>query len=133
MKYLSTFKYKNAEGKDLWNAIGKAARMPVTSMIDTWLKQPGFPLVEITQDGQTLKLKQKRYLLEHDKKFSKGLWSVPLSVGLENEISKKLFSKKSMSMKLPKNTIGFVANYGRKGFYRVKYDEGILLDLKDVS
>ncbi len=24
----------------------------------------------------------------------------------------------------------FVANYGRQGFYRVKYDEGILLDLK---
>jgi len=77
-----------------------------------------------------LKLKQKRYLLEHDKKFSKGLWSIPVSLGLESEISKKLFTQKSMSVKLPKNTIGFVANYGRKGFYRVKYDEGILLDLK---
>jgi len=129
-RYLSDFKYKNAEGVDLWNAIGKASRMPVTSMINTWLKQPGFPLVEINQDGNLLKLKQKRYLLEHDKKFSKGLWSIPLSLGLENEISKKLFSKKSLSVKLPKNTIGFVANYGRKGFYRVKYDEGILLDLK---
>jgi len=129
-KYLSDFKYKNAEGEDLWNAIGKASRMPVTSMINTWLKQPGFPLVEINQDGNSLKLKQKRYLLEHDKKFSKGLWSIPLSLGLENEISKKLFSKKSLSIRLPKNTIGFVANYGRKGFYRVKYDEGILLDLK---
>jgi len=129
-QYLSDFKYKNAEGKDLWNAIGKASRMPVTSMINTWLKQPGFPLVEINQDGNSLKLKQKRYLLEHDEKFSKGLWSIPLSLGLENEISKKLFSKKSLSIKLPKNTIGFVANYGRKGFYRVKYDEGILLDLK---
>ena len=99
-------------------------------MINTWLKQPGFPLVEINQDGNTLKLKQKRYLLESDKKFSKGLWTIPLSLGLENEITKKLFSKKSMSVKIPKNTIGFVANYGRTGFYRVKYDEGILLDLK---
>ena len=35
-----------------------------------------------------------------------------------------------MSIKIPNNTIGFVANYGRQGFYRVKYDEGILLDLK---
>ncbi len=129
-KYLSDFKYKNAEGVDLWNAIGKASRMPVTSMINTWLKQPGFPLVEINQDGNTLKLKQKRYLLESDKKFSKGLWSIPLSLGLESEISKKLFSKKSMSIKIPNNTIGFVANYGRQGFYRVKYDKGILLDLK---
>jgi tricorn protease interacting factor F2/3 len=129
-KYLSDFKYKNAEGQDLWNAIGKASNMPVSSMVNSWLRQPGFPLIEITQDGNNLKLKQKRYLLEHDKKFSKGLWSIPVSLGLENEISKKLFTKKSMSVKLPKNTIGFVANYGRKGFYRVKYDEGILLDLK---
>ena len=129
-KYLSDFKYKNAKGQDLWDAIGKASNMPVTSMINTWLKQPGFPVVEINQDGSNLKLKQKRYLLESNKKFSKGLWSIPLSLGLETETTKKLFSKKSMSVKLPKNTVGFVANYGRKGFYRVKYDEGILLDLK---
>ena len=129
-KYLSDFKYKNAKGQDLWDAIGKASHMPVTSMINTWLKQPGFPLVEINQEGNTLKLEQKRYLLEPDKKFNKGLWSIPLSLGLESEISTKLFTKKSMSVKLPKNTMGFVANYGRKGFYRVKYDEGILLDLK---
>ena len=129
-KYLSDFKYKNAKGQDLWDAIGKASNMPVTSMINTWLKQPGFPVVEINQDGSNLKLKQKRYLLESNKKFSKGLWSIPLSLGLETETTKKLFSKKSMSVKLPKNTVGFVVNYGRKGFYRVKYDEGILLDLK---
>ena len=129
-KYLSNFKYQNAKGQDLWDAIGKASKMPVSSMVNTWLKQPGFPLVEINQDGNSLKLKQKRYLLEPDKKFSKGLWSIPLSLGLDSEISKKLFTKKSMNVKLPKNTLGFVANYGRKGFYRVKYDEGILLDLK---
>lgn len=129
-RYLSDFKYKNAEGTDLWNAIGKASKIPVTSMINTWLKQPGFPLVEINQNGNILKLKQKRYLLESDKKFSKGLWFIPLSLGLEDEITKKMFSKKSISVKLPKNTIGFVANYGRNGFYRVKYDEEILLDLK---
>ena len=129
-KYLSDFKYQNAKGQDLWDAIGRASKMPVSSMVNTWLKQPGFPLVEINQDGNTLKLKQKRYLLEPEKKFSKGLWSIPLSLGLESEISKKLFTKKSMSVKLPKNTLGFIANFGRKGFYRVKYDEGILLDLK---
>ena len=129
-KYLSDFKYKNAEGKDLWDAIGKASKMPVTSMVNTWLGQPGFPLVEIKQDGTTLNLTQKRYLLENDKKSSKGLWSIPLSVGLEKEISRTLFSKRTTTIKIPKNILGFVANYGRKGFYRVKYDEGILLDLK---
>ena len=129
-KYLSDFKYKNAQGQDLWNAIGKTSKMPVSSMVNTWLKQPGFPQVEIKQDGSTIKLEQKRYLLEKDKKSTKGLWSIPVSLGLEKEISRKLLTKRSTSIKLPKNTLGFVANYGRKGFYRVKYDEGILLDLK---
>jgi len=129
-KYLSDFKYRNAEGQDLWDAIGKASGMPVSSMVHTWLKQPGFPLVEVHQDGNNVKLKQTRYLLEPNNKFSKGLWHIPLSLGLDDEFSKKLFTKKSMAIKLPKKTVGFVANYGRKGFYRVKYDEGILLDLK---
>ncbi len=129
-QYLSKFKYKNAQGQDLWNEIGKASRMPVSNMVNSWLKQSGFPLVEIEQKDSTLYLKQRRYLLEHDKKFSKGQWMIPISIGLSKEISKKMFSKKSMTVKIPKKTVGFVANYGRRGFYRVKYGEGILLDLK---
>ena len=130
MKYLKAFKYKNAKGQDLWDAIGKAAKMPVSSMVNSWLKQPGFPLVEIQQDGNILKIRQNRYLLEPDKKSSKGQWIIPLSIGLPDKIITKLFSKKSLSLRIPKSTLGFVANNGRKGFYRVKYDEGTLLDLK---
>jgi len=129
-KYLASFKYKNAEGKDLWDAIGKISKMPVRAMVQTWLKQPGFPVVEIEKQDSTLHLKQRRYVLESDKKSNKELWSIPLSIGLQNELFQKLFTKKSMSVKLPKHNIGFVANFGRKGFYRVKYDEGTLIDLK---
>ena len=45
------------------------------------------------------------------------------------ETKTKLITKKSITVKLPKGP-GFVANINRTGFYRVKYDEGILLDLK---
>ena len=130
VKYLKDFKYKNAKGQDLWDAIGKASRMPVSSMVNSWLKQPGFPLVDIQQDDDKLLIKQNRYLLEPDKKSSKGLWEIPLVLGLPDKTITKLFSKKSTTLKIPKSTLGFVANHGRKGFYRVKYDEGILLDLK---
>jgi len=128
-RYLADFKYKNAEGQDLWDAIGKISKMPVRAMVLTWLKQPGFPVVEIEKQDSTLHLKQRRYMMESDKK-SNGLSSIPLSIGLKDELFQKFFTKKSMSIKLPKNNIGFVANFGRKGFYRVKYDEGTLLDLK---
>jgi tricorn protease interacting factor F2/3 len=129
-QYLYDFRYKNAQGQDLWDAIGKVSKMPVRSMVSTWLTQPGFPVIEIRQQNSTLHLKQRRYLMEHDKKSSMGLWSIPLSIGLQDELSRKLFTKKFMSVKLGKNNIGFVANFGRKGFYRVKYDEGTLIDLK---
>jgi len=129
-RYLADFKYKNAEGQDLWDAIGKISKMPVRAMVLTWLKQPGFPVVEIEKQDSTLHLKQRRYMLESNKKSNHGLWSIPLSIGLKDELFQKLFTKKSMSVKLPKNSVGFVANFGRKGFYRVKYDKGTLLDLK---
>ncbi|MFB5613288.1 MAG: M1 family metallopeptidase, partial [Nitrosarchaeum sp.] len=54
--YLNEFKYKNAEGKDLWDAIGKISKMPVRTMVSTWLKQPGFPVVEIEKKDSTLHL-----------------------------------------------------------------------------
>ncbi|TFH00875.1 MAG: M1 family peptidase, partial [Nitrosopumilus sp.] len=129
MAYLKEFKYKNAKGQDLWNAIGKASKMPVSSMVNSWLKQSGFPLVDIRQDNDNLHITQSHYLLEPDKKSAKGLWVIPISIRFQDKIIKKLLRKKSMMIKSPKS-LGFVANSGRKGFYRVKYDESILLDLK---
>ena len=129
-RYLADFKYKNAEGQDLWDAIGKISKMPVRAMVLTWLTQPGFPVIEIEKQDSTLHLKQRRYVTESDKKSNNGLWSIPLSVGLKDELFQKLFTKKSMSVKLPKGSNGFVANFGRKGFYRVKYDKSTMLDLK---
>ena len=128
-KYLSDFKYSNAQGQDLWNAIGKASKMPVSSMVNSWLKQPGFPQLEISKNKNNLKLTQNRFLMEPDKKSKKGLWQIPLTIGLGKNHTTKLITKKSDSIKIPKGR-GFVANMGRTGFYRVKYDDEILLDLK---
>ena len=128
-KYLSSFKYDNATGQDLWDAIGHASKMPVSGMVNSWLKQPGFPQVEISQNNNTLTLKQSRFLMEPTKKTQKGLWYIPITYGLGKDTKTQLITKKSITVKFPKDS-GFVANIGRTGFYRVKYDEGILLDLK---
>jgi len=128
-KYLSSFKYGNAQGQDLWDAIGKASKMPVSDMVNSWLKQPGFPQVEITQNDNSLLLKQSRFLMESTPKTQKGLWHIPITYGLGKETKTILLTKKSTTVKTPAGP-GFVANLGRTGFYRVKYDDGILLDLK---
>jgi len=93
-KYLSSFKYDNATGQDLWDAIGKASKMPVSAMVNSWLKQPGFPQVDISQNNNTLTLKQSRFLMEPTKKTQKGLWHIPITYGLGKETKTKLITKK---------------------------------------
>ena len=149
-RYLSEFKYGNATGQDLWEAIGRASGMPVAPVVNRWLRQPGFPLVSVSQKGRSVRLRQERYLREpypdggDDDSNGGGaggagggpqkrqLWPIPLSVGLgrDETLHRGLFSRRTTSLKLPAGTVGFVANHGRKGFYRVRYDEAILLDLK---
>ena len=127
-KYLRNFQYSNATGRDLWNTIGRESGLPVKSMVESWLTQPGFPLVKATRSGNKLLLKQSRYLLEPGKKS--GLWSIPLFVH-HGKVAKKIFSGKSSTMILPRNT-DYVVNYGRHGFYRVKYDAKTLQNLKKL-
>lgn len=125
-KYLRDFQYSNATGRDLWNAIGRESGLPVKSMVESWLTQPGFPLVEATRNGNKLLLKQSRYLLESGKK--NGLWRIPLSIH-HGTITKKIFSTKSSTIKLPPDA-DHIVNYGRHGFYRVQYDTKTISNLK---
>ncbi|MBI5698468.1 MAG: M1 family peptidase, partial [Thaumarchaeota archaeon] len=78
--YLKKFSYKNAEGNDLWDEIGQSAKMPVRSMVNSWLKQVGFPLVEAQKQDSKLVLMQKRFVLEQ-KGNQKGLWEIPIVIG----------------------------------------------------
>jgi len=129
-QYLTKYKYKNAIGQDLWNSIGRASKLPVNTMVNTWLKQIGFPIVQVEQQNSKLLLKQKRYLLAPTKSAQKGLWHIPLSIESGNQSVKNLMTTKTKKIKLKKNDQSYVVNSNRTGFYRVKYDQSALLDLK---
>ncbi len=126
-EYLKKFAYKNAQGQDLWDAISKASTMPVSSMVQTWLKQPGFPLVDVKQTDYGINVSQSRYLLEHKSRQGKGLWHIPISV--QGSKTKQLLVKDTNEIKITKNA-NVIVNSGRTGFYRIRYDKSILLDLK---
>ncbi len=129
-QYLTKHKYKNATGQDLWNSIGRVSKLPVNAMVNTWLKQVGFPIVQVEKQNSKLFLKQKRYLLAPTKSTQKGLWHIPLSIESKNQSVKKLMKTKTDKIMLKKNDQSFVVNSNRNGFYRVKYDQSTLLDLR---
>ncbi len=76
--YFVEFAYKNAAGDDLWNALGKAANKDVTSFMNVWLKQSGFPLLSVDQTDTSLTLSQSRFTLSNDQ-TDDSLWPIPLS------------------------------------------------------
>ncbi len=125
--YLTKYKYSNAKGQDLWNSIGKISKKPVESVMNSWIKQVGFPLVKVEQKNSKLVLSQKRFLLEENKKHQKGLWQIPISVGTKQNTF-KLMKKKTESFSLQKNIP--VVNSSKTGFFRIRYDDDLRYDLK---
>ena len=54
--YLRTHSYANTETNDLWDAIEATSGEPVRRIMDSWIWQPGYPIVSaslVTADGST--------------------------------------------------------------------------------
>lgn len=48
--YLKRHAYGNAVTEDLWKALEEASGQPVQKIMDTWTKQPGYPLIKVLKD-----------------------------------------------------------------------------------
>ena len=138
-KYLLKHKYKNATTNDLWDSLATISKKPVRSMMNTWVMQVGYPLVEVKLEDSRISLSQKRFLIEKNKKYEKGIWSIPISIELPSKSTSKLMTKKFDKISLGKNHEWYKINSQRKGFYRVSYDDsslarlGYLIEEKKLS
>lgn len=47
--YLEKFKYRNAVTEDLWEALSKASNKPVNELMDLWVKQTGYPYLNVSR------------------------------------------------------------------------------------
>ena len=123
-KYLRAFKYGNATGKDLWDSIEWASKVPVRRMVESWLKRKGFPVVEASATGFHLSLKQERFYADGRRTPSQGVWPIPVRFQDGRFTRLGMLETRTADLGLPRK---FVANHGRTGFYRVRY-HGLLLD-----
>jgi aminopeptidase N len=93
-------------------------------MMNSWVRQVGYPLIEATLKDSKIKLQQKRFLLENGKS-SNGNWIIPVSVKTGDRFVYKLMTK-PITIPFDAGFDWFKINSGQKGFYRVKYDHETL-------
>jgi len=134
-QYLKGHLYGNARTRDLWAALGDASGKPVRALMDSWVKQTGFPLldVKIARDGGDAKVtvSQSRFLYEHISGASdpKIRWKVPVTIaraGAKRPLSFLLDSKTATRpLGRSRNTAAkdwVKVNAGQTGFFRVNYE-----------
>jgi puromycin-sensitive aminopeptidase len=122
-QYLTRHAYGSTETGDLWDALEAATQAPVRRLMDSWIWQPGFPLVHAALDGDELVLRQERFVLTpvHDT----TRWVVPVHVRTSSGAQHRvLLDGDETRLALGADAASaVVVNAGGVGFYRVAYDD----------
>jgi puromycin-sensitive aminopeptidase len=131
--YLRRHAYGNADTKDLWVSMGRAARQPVPALMNGWIFKPGYPLVTVSLDRNgRLHLTQQRftYLPKRGEAARAQRWRIPVQLRVTSattsESRRLLMTGASMQVSLPEAAGVVLANEGGHGFYRVRYDAALL-------
>jgi puromycin-sensitive aminopeptidase len=130
--YMAEFAEGNAIGPDLWRHLQQASDLPVGQMMQSWVLQPGHPLVEVGIEGSgsdiRLLLRQHRFFSSAQPPASDQLWQVPLVIRYEDaaglHTARCLLSARSMSFPLSVSgdLLWCYANADEIGFYRQQLD-----------
>jgi puromycin-sensitive aminopeptidase len=120
--YLNLHEYANTETSDLWDAIESTNEsIPVRKMMDSWIWQPGYPLISARLDGNELVLTQQRFAFGDND--DPTVFVVPLHVRIDGEERKVLLDGVQTRLALPSTNSSVVVNSGGHGFMRVAYDD----------
>jgi puromycin-sensitive aminopeptidase len=127
--YLTTHQFGNTETTDLWDAIEASSGEPVRQIMDTWIFQGGYPVVEVELVGpRTLRLRQERFRFAIDvapTADDETLWAIPIrftySDGNERSMDRTLLSAREQDVELPVDVDWVHVDAGGSGFYRTRY------------
>ena len=132
--YLDRYKLGNTETTDLWDSLESATSLPVRSIMDSWIFQPGFPLVSAGRDGGRVTIAEERFAYEPKPDVQR--WSIPvrarISAGGSTETRSLLLTDAAMSIDVPADAL-VVLDAGGEGFYRVAYPLDWRAELLDAG
>ena len=131
-RYLKGHEYGNARTQDLWSALEEESGLPVTSIMDSWVKQMGYPVLEVEADrgadNVQISLSQERFVYDRplgDEEPNPEVWRVPVTVSAPGAVAvSTVMESKEALLTLPAARPAedwYKVNAGQTGFYRVNY------------
>ncbi|XP_069118198.1 endoplasmic reticulum aminopeptidase 1-like [Argopecten irradians] len=135
-KYLNTYKYGNARTEDLWAILTEFTQINVSTTMDTWTRQMGYPVITMNHTGEFVQVTQERFLLKSDvqteEKYPSPFnyrWNIPFRYA----VAKTSGITDHFLVIHPDSGVKFQAdhdevkwlkgNQGMYGYYRVNYEE----------
>lgn len=115
--YFEKFAYKNTVGNDLWQELESASGQPIVNLMNTWISQPGLPVVSVSSSHDAAILSQERFFIgEHQP--SDTLWPIPLFANQPLDV--KILDQKETTVSIEKP---LQLNCGLSAHFVTKYDE----------
>src|SRR5262245_35536008 len=128
--YLRRHEYANAETTDLWDALEDSSRQPVRALMDSWIFQPGYPLISVERDHGGLVLSQRLFRYLQDGTDETRKWHVPifLRLGTKSGTAEQrvLLTDQQQRVPLAEGVESVIVNAGGHGFYRVRYSPELM-------
>ena len=89
--YLKKHAYSNATTLDLWGSLKEASGVDVATLMFSWTRKMGYPMVTVVKEHydsslktMTLTLKQQRYIksgdLSEEEEKNSPIWWIPIGV-----------------------------------------------------
>ena len=129
-RYIKQHAYGNTRTEDLWAALSEESGKDISSLASIWTKKVGYPVLTVTEDNDTLSIRQNRFLTTGDVKPEEDetLYWILLALKTLDKSGKPVIdetlttSDRETKITLPKETNGFYKlNANHSGIYRVAY------------
>ncbi len=124
--YMRTHREANATADDLWGALAQASGQPILELANGWIRQTGYPLLTVAQEGSRLRLRQRRFFSDPDAAPDATQWLVPVVLRFGDREHRVLMRSAEEVVDEGPGTGWVLGNAGGRGFYRTAYDPELL-------
>lgn len=122
-QYFTDHAYGNTEAADLWQALTASSKKDISKLMNSWIKQPGYPVVTVSQTKNgNIKLEQDQFFVGAHTE-SDRLWPIPLHANSQQ--APQLLTSKSASFKITGNNLALRLNLGATTHFISKYSPNL--------